>query len=75
MSVMKVKSQFSNKTAPSKDIARKMMKTEDVRHICSGGRMVNGAECATQLVLAEAQSCQSFMFFLELMCHHAVRVK
>ena len=65
MRVQKLKNYFSNKSAPSLDVARKIMKTEIVRHIFDGGVLnASGTEVPSQNVLQEGTLCQAFQTLL-----------
>ena len=61
MRVQKLKNFYSNKSAPSVDVALKIMTTEITRHIFDGGVLnLNGTDVASENVLNEGRSCQSF---------------
>ena len=61
MRVQKLKHQFSNKSAPSIDVATKVMKTEIVRHIFDGGVLdAAGSTFAHPNVLAESRRTKAF---------------
>ena len=65
MRVQKLKNYYSNKMAPSLDVAKKTMKTEVVRHIFDGGILnMDGTETATEKVIEVGSSCQSFRVLL-----------
>ena len=67
MRVQKLKHQFSNKAAPSIDVATKVMKTEIVRHILDGGVLdAAGSTFAHPDVLAEARRTKAFREILGL---------
>lgn len=61
MMVQKLKNQFSNKKAPSLDVARKVMKTLVIRHIITGGKLSeDGSVAAGKKVVSEAQQFLSW---------------
>ena len=61
MRVQKLKNYYSNKGAPSTDVAKKIIKTEIVRHLFTGGKLnAEGTESASMSVVQEASSCQSY---------------
>ena len=61
MRVQKLKNYYSNKGAPSTDVAKQIIKTEVVRHLFTGGKLnADGTVCASEKVLQEASSCQSY---------------
>ena len=65
MRVQKLKNTFSNKSAPSVDVARKIMRTEVVKHILDGGVLnADGTLYAHQNVLQEANRTRSFRIIL-----------
>ena len=67
MRVQKLKHQFSNKSAPSIDVATKVMKTEIVRHIFDGGVLdAAGSSVAHPNVLAESRRTKAFREILGL---------
>ena len=67
MRVQKLKNQFSNKSAPSIDVAIKVMKTEIVRHVFDGGVLdAAGSKFAHPNVLAEAKRTKAFREILGL---------
>ena len=57
MRVQKLKNYYSNKAAPSQDVAKKIMKTEVTRHIFDGGILnFNGTDVPGNLVVEEGVS-------------------
>ena len=65
MRVQKLKNAFSNKSAPSVDVATKVMKTEIMRHILEGGVLnATGTLFAHENVLQEAKRTRSFRTIL-----------
>ena len=73
MRVQKLKNTFSNKSAPSVDVSKKIMKTEIVRHILEGGVLnEEGTLFAHPNVLAEAKRTRAFRTILGTEEKHAV---
>jgi len=65
MKIQKLKNLYSNKHAPGKDVAKKYMKTEIVRHITSGGSLSeDGSERASDAVMQEAARFKSIRSIL-----------
>jgi hypothetical protein len=63
--VQKLKNTYSNHSAPSKDVAKKVLKTELARHVFEGGSLnLVGTDFASELVLEEAASCEPFRSLL-----------
>ena len=61
MLIQKLKNQFSNKQAPSLDVAKKIMKTLVVRHIVTGGKLSeDGKVQAGKKVLSEVKESKSW---------------
>ena len=65
MKVQKYKNHFSNKKAPSKDVAEKYLKTEIVRHTVTGGALnSDGSLRASENVMNESKRLSSLRSLL-----------
>ena len=65
MRVQKLKNHYSNKAAPGRDVARKVMKTELTRHIFDGGVLnADGSELPSRNVVTEGKLCKDIRVLL-----------